>query len=119
MANGTWKIARGKGSPQLSIAIVAVLAALLVVLGRAQSSLFDRARTYFSDATAPMLEAALRICHDRGRQRAKIVQEFRKAPHVNCNDGQLGQVFVNLLMNAAQAIEPGRSRSRKRERGSN
>ncbi|HKD21864.1 MAG TPA: rod shape-determining protein MreC [Rhizomicrobium sp.] len=57
MANGTWKIARGKGSPQLSIAIVAVLAALLVVLGRAQSSLFDRARTYFSDATAPMLVA--------------------------------------------------------------
>jgi rod shape-determining protein MreC len=57
MANGTWKIARGKGSPQLSIAIVAVLAAMLVVLGRAQSSLFDRARTYFSDATAPMLVA--------------------------------------------------------------
>jgi rod shape-determining protein MreC len=58
MANGTWKIARGKGSPQLSIAIVAILAAVLVVLGRAQSSLFDRARTYFSDATAPMLESA-------------------------------------------------------------
>src|SRR5579864_3047032 len=55
MANGTWKIARGKGSPQLSIAIVAVLAAALVVLGRAQSSLFDRARTYFSDSTAPVL----------------------------------------------------------------
>src|SRR5271154_4690782 len=58
MANGTWKIARGKGSPQLSIAIVAILAAVLVVLGRAQSSLFDRARTYFSDATAPILESA-------------------------------------------------------------
>ncbi len=57
MANGTWKIARGKGSPQLSIAIVAILAAALVVLGRAQSSLFNRARTYFSDETAPALEA--------------------------------------------------------------
>lgn len=57
MANGSWKIARGKGSPQLSIAIVAVMAAALVVLGRAQSSLFDRARTYFSDATAPFLES--------------------------------------------------------------
>lgn len=57
MANGTWKIARGKGSPQLTIAIAAVLAAALVVLGRAQSSLFDRARSYFSDATAPVLEA--------------------------------------------------------------
>jgi rod shape-determining protein MreC len=57
MANGTWKIARGKGSPQLSIAILAVVGALLVVVGRAQSSLFDRARTYFSDATAPLLVA--------------------------------------------------------------
>lgn len=57
MANGTWKIARGKGSPQLSIAIAAILAALLVLLGRAQSSLFDRARAYFTDVTAPMLEA--------------------------------------------------------------
>lgn len=57
MANGTWKIARGKGSPQLSIAIVAVLAAALVVLGRAQSSLFDRARAYFSDATSPILQS--------------------------------------------------------------
>jgi two-component system, cell cycle sensor histidine kinase and response regulator CckA len=54
----------------------------------------------------PMLEAAMRICHERISQRAKLVHEFRKTPHVNCNDGQLGQVFVNLLMNAAQAIEP-------------
>ena len=58
MANGTWKIARGKGSPQLSIAIVTVLAAALVVLGRAQSPMFNNMRTYFSDAAAPMLEAA-------------------------------------------------------------
>src|SRR5271156_5170317 len=57
MANGTWKIARGKGSPQLSIAIVAVVAAALVILGRAQSSLFDHARAYFSDTTAPLLGA--------------------------------------------------------------
>lgn len=57
MANGTWKIARGKGSPQLSIAIVAVLAVILVLLGRAQSTLFDHARTYFSDATSPLLQS--------------------------------------------------------------
>ncbi len=66
MAN-TWKIARGKGSPQLSIAIVAVLAAALVVLGRAQSSLFDRARTYFSDATAPMLSVLRGPLNGAGR----------------------------------------------------
>jgi rod shape-determining protein MreC len=56
MANGSWKIARGKTSPQFSIAVMAFLAAILVLLGRVQSSLFDRARTYFSDTTAPALE---------------------------------------------------------------
>lgn len=56
MANGTWRIARGKGSAQWSLAIVAVLAIVLVLLGKAQSSLFDHIRAYFSDATAPALE---------------------------------------------------------------
>lgn len=57
MPNGSWKIARGKGSAQLPLAIVAVLAVVLVLLGKAQSSLFDRARAEFSDWTAPALEA--------------------------------------------------------------
>ncbi len=56
MANGTWKIARGKGSAQLPLAIVAVLAVVLVLLGKAQSQLFDKARAEFSDWTAPALE---------------------------------------------------------------
>ncbi|HEX3674903.1 MAG TPA: rod shape-determining protein MreC [Rhizomicrobium sp.] len=56
MANGTWKIARGKASAQLSLAIVVILAIGLVVLGKAQSSLFDRARVYYSDAIAPALK---------------------------------------------------------------
>jgi rod shape-determining protein MreC len=57
MANGTWKIARGKGSAQLSLAILVVLAIGLVILGKAQSSLFDRARTYYSDSIAPALKS--------------------------------------------------------------
>jgi rod shape-determining protein MreC len=57
MANGTWKIARGRGSAQLPLAIVAILAVAIVVLGKAQSSVFDHARTYFSDWTSPVLEA--------------------------------------------------------------
>jgi rod shape-determining protein MreC len=55
MANGTWKIARGKGGAQLPLAIVAVLAIVLVLLGKAQSSVFDRARAQFSDWMAPVL----------------------------------------------------------------
>ena len=58
MPNGSWKIARGKGGAQLPLAIVAVLAVVLVLIGKAQSSLFDRARAEFSDWTAPVLEVA-------------------------------------------------------------
>ncbi|HWD49545.1 MAG TPA: rod shape-determining protein MreC [Rhizomicrobium sp.] len=54
MANG-WKIARGRGNAQLPLAIVAILAIVLVLAGRAQSTLFDRARTSFSDWTKPAL----------------------------------------------------------------
>ena len=54
-----------------------------------------------------MLEAAMRICHDQCAERAKLVADFRRFPRVRCNSGQLGQVFMNLLVNATQAIEPG------------
>ena len=57
MPNGTWKIARGKGGAQLPLAIVAVLAVVLVLIGKAQSSLFDCARAEFSDWSAPALQA--------------------------------------------------------------
>lgn len=77
MPNGTWKIARGKGSAQLPLAIVAVLAVVLVLLGKAQSSLFDRARAEFSDWTAPALEAV----------RAPLDGVSRWA-------GSLGEIFV-------------------------
>jgi rod shape-determining protein MreC len=56
MANGTWKIARNRGSAQLPLIIVVALAVVLVLLGRAQSSLFDRARLNISDWAAPVLE---------------------------------------------------------------
>ena len=44
MANGTWKIAR-RGNAQLPLVIVMALAVVLVLLGKAQAGLFDRART--------------------------------------------------------------------------
>ena len=54
MANA-WKIAR-KGNAQLPLVIVIALAVVLVLLGKAQSGLFDKARAHVSDAMAPMLE---------------------------------------------------------------
>ena len=55
MANGTWKIARNRNA-QLPLIIVISLALALVLLGRAQSSLFDRARVAVTDFMAPALE---------------------------------------------------------------
>jgi len=55
MANGTMRYSRGRGNAQLPLAIVAVLAVVLVLLGKAQSSLFDNARASFTDWTRPAL----------------------------------------------------------------
>ena len=52
MANGTWKIAR-RGNAQLPLVIVLALAVVLVLLGKAQSGLFDRARAALTDWMAP------------------------------------------------------------------
>jgi rod shape-determining protein MreC len=54
MANA-WKIAR-KSNAQLPLVIVIALAVVLVLLGKAQNGLFDRARTGATDAMAPVLE---------------------------------------------------------------
>jgi rod shape-determining protein MreC len=55
MANGTWKIAR-RGNAQLPLVIVLALAVVLVLVGKAQSGLFDRARVQITDWMAPGLE---------------------------------------------------------------
>jgi len=54
MANA-WKIAR-KGNAQLPLVIVIALAVVLVLIGKAQSGLFDKARAHVTDMMAPVLE---------------------------------------------------------------
>jgi rod shape-determining protein MreC len=56
VANNTWKIAR-RSNTQLPLVIVLALAVALVLLGRAQSGLFDRARMKITDWLAPTLES--------------------------------------------------------------
>ena len=56
MANLTWKIAR-RGNAQLPLVIVMALAVVLVLLGKAQGSLFDRARMTLTDGMRPLLSA--------------------------------------------------------------
>jgi PAS domain S-box-containing protein len=41
------------------------------------------------------------------RQRARVVRDIQQVPMVKANESRLGQVFLNLLLNAAQAIPDG------------
>jgi PAS domain S-box-containing protein len=54
-----------------------------------------------------VLEAAIRLTANEVRHRAQLVREFGPVPRVLADDGQLTQVFINLLVNAAQAIPDG------------
>jgi two-component system, cell cycle sensor histidine kinase and response regulator CckA len=50
---------------------------------------------------------ALRVTDALIRQRARLETTLDAVPRVACDDVRLGQVFLNLIMNAAQAIPDG------------
>ena len=54
-----------------------------------------------------VVETAVRMTDNVVRHHAHIRRDYRTTPLVEANDGQLAQVFINLLMNAAQAIGEG------------
>jgi two-component system, NtrC family, sensor kinase len=51
------------------------------------------------------LERTLGILRSEFRQKAEVRREYGILPEVMCNEGQLQQVFMNLLVNAVQSIE--------------
>ncbi|KWD88366.1 histidine kinase [Burkholderia ubonensis] len=53
------------------------------------------------------LESTLNVVHNELKYKADVVREYGDVPQVECLPSQLNQVFMNLLVNAAQAI-PGR-----------
>lgn len=54
-----------------------------------------------------VLDFALDMSGHQIAPRAKLVRAFGDVPCVMASEGRLGQVFLNLLVNAAQAIAPG------------
>jgi CheY-like chemotaxis protein/two-component sensor histidine kinase len=56
-----------------------------------------------------VVESSLRMAWNETRHRARIVKNYAKVPKVAANESRLGQVFLNLLVNAAQALPPGRA----------
>ncbi|MCD6525684.1 MAG: response regulator [Desulfuromonas sp.] len=51
------------------------------------------------------LDSALSIAHNEIKYKATVKREYAELPPIHVLPQQLGQVFVNLLVNAAQAIE--------------
>jgi PAS domain S-box-containing protein len=54
-----------------------------------------------------VLDMAINLAWNEIRHRARFVKDFAVVPAVEANEARLGQVFLNLLMNAAQAIPLG------------
>jgi len=64
------------------------------------------------------LRTALQLTHGEFRRRIVVETELGELPPVECYPQMLDQVFLNLLVNAAQAIEgEGRVRVRTRRQG--
>lgn len=57
------------------------------------------------------IESSLRMAWNEIRHRARLVKDYGVVPPVEGNDARLGQVFLNLIVNAAQAIPEGHSES--------
>ncbi len=67
-----------------------------------------------SERTQPMdvravLDSSIRMAWNEIRHRARIVREYDDVPLVEAAESRLGQVFLNLIVNAAQAIPEGRA----------
>jgi PAS domain S-box-containing protein len=54
-----------------------------------------------------VLESAVSMAFNEIKYRARLVREYGQLPTLLANDSKLAQVFLNLLINAAQAIDEG------------
>jgi PAS domain S-box-containing protein len=56
-----------------------------------------------------VLDSAVRMAWNELRHRARFVRDYGDLPLVQGSEARLGQVFLNLLINAAHAIPEGRA----------
>jgi PAS domain S-box-containing protein len=54
-----------------------------------------------------IVESAVQMAWHEIRHRARLVKSLAEVPPVEANEARIGQVFLNLLVNAAQAIPEG------------
>lgn len=56
-----------------------------------------------------VMDSTLRMASNEIRHRARIVKNYQPIPPIQAPEARLGQVFLNLVVNAAQAIAEGKA----------
>jgi signal transduction histidine kinase len=56
-----------------------------------------------------VLESSIRMASNEIRHRAQLIRNYGEVPLVKGSEAKLGQVFINLIVNAAHAIPEGRA----------
>ncbi|WP_437679537.1 ATP-binding protein [Sorangium sp. So ce131] len=56
-----------------------------------------------------VLDSCVHMAMNEIRHRARVARSFQEVPPVEANEPRLAQVFLNLIVNAAQAIPEGRA----------
>jgi signal transduction histidine kinase len=56
-----------------------------------------------------VLETSIRMASNEIRHRAQLIRSYGDVPLVEGSEAKLGQVFINLMINAAHAIPEGRA----------
>ena len=82
----------------LAVERLVQLTASLRTFGRPDRAQVDRVDLH------QCLEAALALLAHEMRDRIEVVREYGALPEVECYAQEIGQVFMNLLLNAVQAI---------------
>ena len=77
-----------------------------IVRGLKTFSRIEEERSTVVDLIA-VLDLSINMAFNEIRHRARLVKQYGKLPFVDGDDARLGQVFINLLVNAAQAMPEG------------
>ncbi|TQF15766.1 PAS domain S-box protein [Myxococcus llanfairpwllgwyngyllgogerychwyrndrobwllllantysiliogogogochensis] len=111
----------GPGAPGMDATVTESLADAQSALAEAQQGA-ERVRTIVRDLKTfsrvdsledsvvdvrQVLDSTLNLATTEIRHRARLVKLFEDVTPVRANESRLGQVFLNLLVNAAQAIPEG------------
>lgn len=75
-----------------------------IVLGLRNFSRADEEQTQAFDVNKG-IDSTIKLITGELKNKVKLHKDYHEVPMINCNINQMKQVFMNLLTNAAQAIE--------------